>query len=238
MENTPPINKEYINKDIINTNIYIEPKKKNSYSDEFELFWSHSNKRGEKVKAYAAWRSHRLDDKPDMMIELLKSNYDLKFGDREQKFLPHISTWINYRPWEEGGVKTQDEIIAKAHEQLQSTKDNLPAQIDNSEPILSDTERFKNLSLRFGLTIKDNLIEAFLEALKARNISVYESHLEIIMEELQKIKFEGLDVNDCIKKFLMSSWKSFSIDYFKKGKTKRPSLSNPFALHNLQKNKE
>jgi len=238
MENTPPINKEYINKDIINNNIYIEPKKKNSYSEQFESFWAQSNKRGEKVKAYAAWKANKLDNKLDLMIDLLKNNYSLKFGDRELKYLPHISTWINYRPWEEGSVKTQDEIIAKACEQLQSTKDNLPVQINNIEPIISDFKRFKTTSLRFGLAIKDNLIEAFLEALKARNIPIHESHLEIILEELQKIKFEGLDVNECIKKFLMSSWKSFSIDYFKKDKTKRPSLSNPFALHNLQKNKE
>lgn len=237
MENTPPINKEYINKEVINNNISCSNPKK-SYSDEFESFWLQSNKRGEKVKAYAAWRSHKLDNQLDLMVDLLQSNYSLKFGDREVRYQPHISTWINYRPWEEGAVKTEEEVIAKAHEQLQATKDNLPVQINNTKPILSDLERFKQQSLRFGLTIKDNLIEAFLEALKSRNISIYQSNLEIIIEELQKMKFEGLDVNDCIKKFLLSSWKSFSIDYFQKKKAKRESLSNPFALHNQLKNKD
>jgi DNA-binding MarR family transcriptional regulator len=231
-------NKDNIKENYIHNSQYIEPKKKKSYSDEFESFWSQSNKRGEKVKAYAAWKSHKLDGQVKLMIDLLQSNYSLKFGDREVRYQPHISTWINYRPWEEGAVKTEQEIIAKAHEQLQSTKNNLPAQINNIEPILSDLERFKNQSLRFGLTIKDNLMEAFLEALKSRNISIYQSNLEIIIEELQKMKFEGLDVNDCIKKFLLSSWKSFSIDYFQKKKAKRESLSNPFALHNQLKNKE
>jgi len=234
----PPTTKKRIKQiNNINNNISCSNTKK-SYSDEFESFWSQSNKRGEKVKAYAAWKSHKLDNQLDLMIDLLQSNYSLKFGDREVRYQPHISTWINYRPWEEGAVKTEEEIIAKAHEQLQATKDNLPAQINDTKPISSDLERFKQQSLRFGLTIKDNLIEAFLEALKSRNISIYQSNLEIIIEELQKMKFEGLDVNDCIKKFLLSSWKSFSIDYFQKKKAKRESLSNPFALHNQLKNKE
>ena len=41
---------------------------------------------------------------------------------------------------------------------------------------------------------------------------------ENTIEELKKMKFSGLDINDCIKKFLLSSWKSFSIDYFDKKK--------------------
>jgi hypothetical protein len=239
MENTPPINKEYINKEVINNNIISCGNQKKSYSDEFEAFWSCTNKRGEKIKAYAAWKTHKLDKQSETMIDLIKTNYELKYGDREQKFLPHISTWINYRPWEEGAVKTEQEIIAKAHEQLQSTKDNLPSQVlENPKPLYSASERFKQLTHQYGLMIKDNLIESFLDALKERNIPIYQSNIEIIIEELQKMKFAGLDINDCIKKFLLSSWKSFSIDYFDKKQAKRPSLSNPFALHNQLKNKE
>ena len=125
-------------------------------------------------------------------------------------------------------------------EELDSaTKDNLPSQVlENLKPLYSVSERFKQLTHQYGLVIKDNLIESFLDALKERNIPIYQSNIEIIIEELQKMKFSGLDINDCIKKFLLSSWKSFSIDYFEKKKAKRPSLSNPFALHNQQKNKE
>lgn len=238
LENTPPINKEYINKEINNINISCGNQKK-PYSEEFETFWSCTSKRGEKIKAYSAWKTHKLDKQHETMIDLIKTNYELKYGDREVRYQPHISTWINYRPWEEGAVKTEQEIIAKAHEQLQATKDNLPCQVlENLKPLYSVSERFKQLTHQYGLVIKDNLIESFLDALKERNIPIYQSNIEIIIEELQKMKFSGLDINDCIKKFLLSSWKSFSIDYFDKKKAKRPSLSNPFALHNQLKNKE
>ncbi len=234
-----PYIKENIKENYIHNSQYIEPKKKKSYSEEFENFWSCTSKRGEKTKAYSAWKTHKLDKQLETMIDLIKTNYELKYGDREVRYQPHISTWINYRPWEEGAVKTEEEVIAKAHEQLQATKDNLPSQVlENLKPLYSVSEQFKQLTHQYGLVIKDNLIESFLDALKERNIPIYQSNIEIIIEELQKMKFSGLDINDCIKKFLLSSWKSFSIDYFDKKKAKRPSLSNPFALHNQQKNKE
>tara|TARA_R110000868_G_scaffold404861_1_gene683508 strand:- start:1328 stop:2566 length:1239 start_codon:yes stop_codon:yes gene_type:complete len=231
--------KENIKENYIHNSQYIEPKKKRSYSEEFENFWSCTNKRGEKTKAYSAWKTHKLDKQLETMIDLIKTNYELKYGDREVRYQPHISTWINYRPWEEGAVKTEEEIIAKAQEQLQATKDNLPSQVlENLKPLYSVSERFKQLTHQYGLIIQNNLIESFLDALKERNIPIYQSNIEIIIEELQKMKFSGLDINDCIKKFLLSSWKSFSIDYFQKKKAKRESLSNPFALHNQLKNKD
>lgn len=233
--------KENIKENYIHNSQYNEPKKKSRYSENFELFWNASNKRGEKIKAYSAWKAHKLDNKVDLLIALLETNYQRKHGDKATKYKPHISTWINYCPWEEGEAKTEEEIIAKAHEQLQSTKDNLPAkvtsvQIIDQECNTSDSTRLQDCLVPLGVFINSNLREAFILGLKGRNIDTSGYNLEIISKELIKIREKGLSIERCIEKFLMSSWKSFSVDYFLKDDVKSEKGSwfdDPYAPHNL-----
>lgn len=229
-------NKDHIKEDYLH-NLHInEPKKKNNYSEEFEKFWSKTNKRGEKVRAYSAWKSNNLDSKVDIMIDLLKTNYDLKYADWGKKYWPHISSWINYRPWEEGAVLTEEEVIAKAHEQLQSTKDNLPVKQKTQKLIKSDVRSFYDICFANGVFIEENVLEAFIFGLKDRNISTDEFNLNLIAKELFAIQANRLDVTKCIQRFLMSSWKSFSMDYFKKDikNEKGGWIDDPFAPHNIK----
>jgi hypothetical protein len=233
----PPIyiNKDITNKDIKDLLINNGESSKSHYTEAFESFWQSSIKRGEKAKAYSAWKLHKLDNKAQEMIELLETNYKVKHGANETKYQPHISTWINYRPWEEGKALTEEEVIAKAHEQLQSTKDNLPVKIKNTNPIKSDLERFQQYTLSMGLFININVLEIFLNALNDKNIPTHDVNLELFADELQKIELYGLNAENCIKKFSMSSWKSFSIDYFVKEEKKQKGdwFDDPLAPHNL-----
>jgi hypothetical protein len=224
-----------LNKDIKDLLINNGESSKSHYTEAFESFWQSSIKRGEKAKAYSAWKLHKLDNKAQEMIELLETNYKVKHGANETKYQPHISTWINYRPWEEGKALTEEEVIAKAHEQLQSTKDNLPAKIKNTNPIKSDLERFQQYTLSMGLFININALEIFLNALNDKNIPTHDVNLELFADELQKIELYGLNAENCIKKFSMSSWKSFSIDYFAKEEKKQKGdwFDDPLAPHNL-----
>lgn len=237
-----PTTKKRINKEsninTLNNNVVSS---KSRYSESFERFWNASNRRGEKMKAYSAWKAHKLDNKIDLMIDLLETNYSRKHGDKETKYQPHISTWINYMPWEEGEAKTEEEIIAKAHEQLQSTKDNLPIeianeQIKNSEPIKRDSTRLQDYLIHLGVFLPFHLREAFILGLKGRNIDTGDFNLQLIAKEIEKIKGNGLNIERCIEKFLMSSWRSFSVDYFLREDVKKDKGSwfdDPYAPHNL-----
>lgn len=238
----PPHTKKRINKEkninTLNNNVVSS---KNRYSEAFESFWNFTNKRGEKIKAFSSWRAHKLDSKADEMISLLEKNYQRKYGDKEPRYQPHISTWINYEPWEEGEAKTEEEIIAKAHEQIQATKDNLPkkiagAEIKNREPIASDSKRLQDHLIHLGVFIPFHLLEAFILGLKGRNIDTSDFNLQLIAKEVIKIKENGLNIERCIEKFLMSSWKSFSVDYFSREDVKKDKGSwfdDPYAPHNL-----
>lgn len=80
-------------------------KKKNtmSYSDEFEEFWSRYPRKTAKLKAFASWNAEGcgnglFSQVMDGLDACIKAE---DWDDRETKYIPHPTTWINQRRWED-----------------------------------------------------------------------------------------------------------------------------------------
>lgn len=81
----------------------VERKPDSGYSENFERFWTaYPNKKG-KAKAFAAWKRHRLDPHTDALID----NVELRLREDGQwtrdggKYIPHGSTWLANKRWED-----------------------------------------------------------------------------------------------------------------------------------------
>lgn len=103
---TPPHNHADINikeikeikKDILEVNLPFS--KNQNYTPEFLEFWATTNKKGSKWNAYKAWRSLKLDHRLDEIKQLWGTYYKNDFKQREFKFCPNISSWLNEHPWD------------------------------------------------------------------------------------------------------------------------------------------
>jgi len=209
-----------------NLNTSSEVKKKNFYTPFFESFWEMTNKRGKKLQAFNAWKRNGCETRN--MLELYQTHYIVKFGDCETKYQKHISTWIESKPWEEPTPLTEEEVIAKALEQKQMTKDNAPKKtsFNLGKPKNENkdtTSVFAHIVLALGLFVPENVLEAFLDALKSKNMPCSEYALQIYAKEMEKIKMGKLDVVECINKFIASGWKSFDVKYFVKKEVDKSS---------------
>jgi len=75
-----------------------EKKDKNKYTDAFESFWSAYPKKTGKGQAFKAWKS-AVDRAPPVDIMAgLKTSPQL---DREQRYIPNASTWLNGDGWKD-----------------------------------------------------------------------------------------------------------------------------------------
>lgn len=75
------------------------PNNKYIYSDSFEQLWSLLKiKRGSKFKAHQEF--NKIDGNIGLSVEQISKIYNSQQTDIEDKFVPHFSTWIYQRRWE------------------------------------------------------------------------------------------------------------------------------------------
>ena len=71
----------------------------NIYNDQFEMFWKSYPKKTAKESAKKAWIKIKPND--ELIAKITKAVKDQKLSEREQQFIPHASTWLNNKRWED-----------------------------------------------------------------------------------------------------------------------------------------
>lgn len=83
------------------------PKKTHSYSKHFLEFYALYPRKENKAGSYQVWKRYFEKEKcftPEG-IALMVQNYKRdQWKDREMKYIPLCSTWLNRRPWEDGAA--------------------------------------------------------------------------------------------------------------------------------------
>jgi hypothetical protein len=79
-------------------------KPKQEYSDEFESAWkNHGTAKGSKFKAYEKWKKLKRDKVlPPLQTILEVQNRQRESREWREGYVPHFTTWLNGRLWEEG----------------------------------------------------------------------------------------------------------------------------------------
>ena len=100
------------------TNKNVKNKKNNTYSDDFNIFYGAYPRRVNKLGAWQAWEKCN-GDRPSLdallcILEKQKKSYD--WTKENGKYIPHPSTWINKKRWD-------DEVVIDKH--------------DNTKPIIT-----------------------------------------------------------------------------------------------------
>lgn len=125
-----------------------------------------------------------------------------------------------------------DEVIQKAQECLEKTKENLP---NTSSEIVPYTYQETNLPVQKKSTTLQQLQEVnslnlpseFLEQLiltrKANKASTNKKAMQAVYQELIKLKDAGLDLNECLNMYANCGWKGFVADWFINSMAKKPS---------------
>jgi len=107
------------------------PNKNNrrEYDSHFERLWSLlSIKRGSKHKAFKIYIKN-ADDIP-LSVEECASSYNQQMKGKEDKFVPHFSTWLNERRWE---MLEQDQKQQESPATLRTKMENLGYVFRHSE---------------------------------------------------------------------------------------------------------
>ena len=71
------------------------------YSPIFERFWSVYPRRQGKYKAFQSWKRQKLDLVVDEIIEHVEARIRLDPQWQNPKYIPHGSTFVNQRLWED-----------------------------------------------------------------------------------------------------------------------------------------
>ena len=67
--------------------------------ERFELFWKSYPRKISKDSAKKSWLKINPDD--ELMEKIVKAVSYQKLSEREEKFIPHASTWLNGKRWED-----------------------------------------------------------------------------------------------------------------------------------------
>lgn len=81
----------------------------NKYIDRFDEFWKIYPKKVSKENAKKAWVKIKPND--DLIAKITKAIKDQKLSEREQQFIPHASTWLNAKRWEDEVTTTQKPLM-------------------------------------------------------------------------------------------------------------------------------
>ena len=93
------------------------PNNKYIYSDTFEQLWSLLKiKRGSKFKAHQEF--NKIDGNIGLGIEEIAKIYNAQQKDIEVKFVPHFSTWLYQRRWENDEKREESITIVQKMEKL------------------------------------------------------------------------------------------------------------------------
>lgn len=154
-----------IKKDINKHSSFVD-KKQNQYSFEFLEFWETTNKKGSKHHAYKAWRSLKLDKRLNEIKELWQSYYQNDFKNREQRFRPNISTWLNSHPWDDDNISSSPSQQTTFKTQNKATASNYPTTAAQEERYRKEKQlRAQEEALAFQVISKAATKEQSLEAL-------------------------------------------------------------------------
>ena len=93
------------------------PNNKYIYSDTFEQLWSLLKiKRGSKFKAHQEF--NKVDGNIGLDVDEIAKIYNAQQTDIEDKFVPHFSTWLYQRRWENDEKREESATIIQKMEKL------------------------------------------------------------------------------------------------------------------------
>ena len=93
------------------------PNNKYIYSDTFEQLWSLLKiKRGSKFKAHQEF--NKVDGNIGLDVDEIAKIYNSQQKDIEDKFVPHFSTWLYQRRWENDEKREESATIVQKMEKL------------------------------------------------------------------------------------------------------------------------
>lgn len=90
---------EKLNEIVDRVNIIAPPG--NVYPEDFNNFYNLYPRKAQKKEAYRAWVAMKDNIPPWEDLEQFVKNYAKSVSDRETKYIPHASTWLNREGWTE-----------------------------------------------------------------------------------------------------------------------------------------
>lgn len=110
------INKININKKEISKNIYASGDAR--AKETFDIFWINYKRKKDKARTYQIWCKHKLWEKSEeIMLKLLQQNsYDSQY--QTMKYIPHPSTYLKYKRWEDSITRVEEHPVTAAINEL------------------------------------------------------------------------------------------------------------------------
>ncbi len=125
-------------------------------SFEFEKFWTEYPKKIAKQAAWKAWQRSNLDNETQSIIQAL-IHQKPALEAKEERFIPHASTWLNQRRWEddikhytisESSNKASEKQLKeqKKQEKLSKLRESAYLMIDDNQEGIFPIEQFEEFS--------------------------------------------------------------------------------------------
>ena len=137
------------------------------YSEQFESAWA---KYPRKTNKHPAWRAYyELDSAgeipPDLPLRIenraLEEDWNIRASPDQKRYIPHMSTWLHRRGWEDEGCFDSSVLQPSPYEQKAN---EIAAKYNHGMPSLGDTGD--------DLLEKNEAMNRELEALEAENAQV------------------------------------------------------------------
>ena len=122
---------------------------KPDYSDAFNAFWEQTWRRGNKKAAFAAWEA--IEDEDMNAIVVAAGRWKVAFARREGGYVPHVSTWLNARGWEDD----LDAELAKAKGDERQVGKTAPKPTVDQEAAKKRRNRVRQAILKHVIHLKD-----------------------------------------------------------------------------------
>ena len=125
-----------------------------------------------------------------------------------------------------------EEVIQKAQECLEKTKENLPSSSseivpytyqETNLPALKKSTMLTQLEEINSLGLPSEFLEQLILIRKANKASVNKKAMQAVYQELIKLKTAGLDLNECLNMYANCGWKGFVAEWFINSMVKKPS---------------
>lgn len=125
-----------------------------------------------------------------------------------------------------------EEVIQKAQECLEKTKENLPTTSseivpykyqETNLPVQKKSTTLQQLQEVNCLDLPSEFLEQLILIRKANKASTNKKAMQAVYQELIKLKEAGLDLNECLNMYANCGWKGFVADWFINSMAKKPS---------------
>lgn len=125
-----------------------------------------------------------------------------------------------------------EDVIQKAQECLEKTKDNAPSSSseiipyeyqETNLPVARKTASLKQLQEINTLNLSNEYLERLILIRKANKGSLNKAAMQSVYEELIKLVNAGLDLNECLAIYANCGWKGFFAEWFINLKAKKQS---------------